>query len=137
VTPPPAQAENRSEATVRLTPADNQPRPTLETTTMNKSMRIALMTSVALALGAVASPGAYAGSGSHVSDNAKTACMVAINANYGGKVDDLKVIHSEFSQANSEIIFEAIGIRGGSGTERWKCLVSNDGKVQDLSVVTQ
>jgi hypothetical protein len=29
---------------------------------------------------------------------------------------------------------EAVGVRGGSSTERWKCLFSNDGVVQDLSV---
>jgi len=72
--------------------------------------------------------------GSKVSSNAKTACMEAVNRNYGGKVDDLKVVRSEFSQANSEVILDAVGVRGGKTTERWKCLVSNDGQVQDLSV---
>ena len=60
--------------------------------------------------------------------------MEAVNRNYGGKVDDLKVVRSEFSQANSEVILDAVGVRGGKTTERWKCLVSNDGQVQDLSV---
>jgi hypothetical protein len=75
------------------------------------------------------------GGGSDVSSNATSACMTAINGNYGGKVRDLEVVRSEFSQANSEVIVDAVGVRGGSTTERWKCLVSNDGKVQDLSVV--
>lgn len=101
---------------------------------MTKHIRIALVTAVGLTLGTVTASGALAGS-SQVSENAKTACMTAVNSNYGGKVDTVKVIHSEFSQANSEVIVEAIGVRGGSGTERWKCLVSNDGTVQDLSVV--
>ena len=62
-----------------------------------------------------------------VSDNAQTACMVAVNNNYGGNVKDLSIVRSEFSQANSEVIINADG-------ERWRCLVSNDGQVQDLSV---
>ena len=74
-------------------------------------------------------------SGSEVSSAAQSACMSAVNGNYGGKVDDLKVVHSEFSQANSEVVVKAIGVRGTSQSERWKCLVSNDGKVQDLSVI--
>jgi hypothetical protein len=75
------------------------------------------------------------GGGSEVSGNAKSACMSAINGNYGGNVRDLVVVRSEFSQANSEVIVDAVGVRGGSKTERWRCLVSNDGNVQDLSVV--
>ena len=75
------------------------------------------------------------GSGSEVSSNAKTACMEAVNRNYGGKVRDLVVTSSEFSQANSQVNLKAMGVRGGSSNETWKCLVSNDGKVQDLNVV--
>ena len=74
-------------------------------------------------------------SGSEVSSAAQSACMVAVNGNYGGKVDDIKLVRSEFSQANSEVILDAVGVRGGPTTERWKCLVSNDGTVQELSVV--
>jgi hypothetical protein len=73
---------------------------------------------------------------SSVSEAAKSACMQAVNSQYGGKVKDLKVVRSEFSQANSLVMVNAIGIRGGSTTEKWKCLVSNAGKVQDLSVVS-
>jgi hypothetical protein len=28
----------------------------------------------------------------------------------------------------------AVGVRGGSTTERWRCLSSNEGTVQDLGV---
>jgi len=79
--------------------------------------------------------GGGGGGDSDVSSNAKSACMMAVNGNYGGNVRDLKVVRSEFSQANSEVILDAVGVRGGSATERWRCLVSNDGKVQDLSVL--
>lgn len=74
-------------------------------------------------------------SSSSVSEAAKSACMQAVNSQYGGNVRDLKVVRSEFSQANSEVIVKAIGVRGGSSNEQWRCLVSNSGKVQDLSVV--
>jgi hypothetical protein len=99
---------------------------------VHHTKRLALITAAGLALGGLATSGAYAAS---VSESAKTACMVAVNANYGGQVDDLTIVHTEFSQANSEVIVDASGIRGGSGKERWRCLVSNDGEVQDLSVV--
>ena len=56
----------------------------------------------------------------------ESACMVAVNNKYGGKVRHLDVVRSEFSQANSEVILDADG-------ERWRCLVSNDGHVEDLS----
>lgn len=78
---------------------------------------------------------AETGQASQVSSAAKSACMAAVNKNYGGKVKDLKVVRSEFSQANSTVMVDAIGVRGSSQTERWRCLVSNGGKVADLSVV--
>lgn len=95
--------------------------------------------SLATILGVTLVPAAQAtkhGS-SQVSGNAKTACMSAVNANYAGKVDSVKVTHSEFSQANSTVMVSAIGVRGGSRTEHWKCLVSQSGTVEDLSVVSQ
>ena len=64
---------------------------------------------------------------SEVSDAAESACMSAVNRNYDGRIKHLNVASSEFSQANSEVIINADG-------ERWRCLVSNDGTVQDLSV---
>lgn len=72
---------------------------------------------------------------SKVSSAAKSACMTAVNSQYGGNVRDLKVMRSEFSQANSEVIVKAIGVRGTSMNEQWRCLVSNAGQVQDLSVI--
>ena len=66
---------------------------------------------------------------------AESACMAAVNNNYGGKVKDLKVVRSEFSQANSTVMLDAVGVRGGPTTEHWRCLSSNKGKVEDLSVV--
>ncbi|NEX22044.1 hypothetical protein G3480_17315 [Thiorhodococcus mannitoliphagus] len=69
------------------------------------------------------------------SSAAETACMTAVNSNYGGRVKDIKVVRSEFSQANSEVILDAVGVRGGSRTERWRCLSSSKGQVADLSVV--
>ena len=56
---------------------------------------------------------------------AKSACMTAVNSRYGGRVKNLNVVHSEFSQAASEVIVEADG-------ERWRCLSSNDGEVEEL-----
>jgi len=58
---------------------------------------------------------------------AESACMAAVNSQYGGKERGLRVVRSEFSQANSEVIVEANG-------ERWRCLASNDGNVEDLSL---
>ena len=64
------------------------------------------------------------------SSAAESACMVAVNNNYGGKVGDIAVTSSEFSQANSLVMMKA-------GGETWRCLVSDDGQVQGLSVVTR
>lgn len=44
-------------------------------------------------------------------------------------------MRAEFSQANSEVFVKAIGVRGQALNELWRCLVSNTGKVQDLSVI--
>ena len=63
------------------------------------------------------------------SSNAESACMSAVNRNYGGKVGDIVVTSSEASQANSVVMMKA-------GGETWKCLVSGDGQVQELSVVS-
>jgi hypothetical protein len=61
-----------------------------------------------------------------VSGAAKSACMAAVNRKHDGRVRDLYVVSSEFSQANSEVIVNADG-------ERWRCLVSNNGsRVEDL-----
>ena len=61
------------------------------------------------------------------SDLAETACMSAVNDNYGGNVRNLDIVSSEFSQANSVVVINADG-------EHWRCLVSNDGNVEELTV---
>jgi len=81
----------------------------------------------------LAIPGAWAAG---VPDKAKSACLMAVNSRYGGLVKDVKVQSSEFSQANSLVMVKAIGVRGSSQSESWKCLVSNTGKVEDLSVIS-
>lgn len=69
------------------------------------------------------------------SSAAESACMSAVNSNYGGNVKSVSVVSSEFSQANSTVMVRASGVRGGADSEQWRCLVSSDGSVQDLSVV--
>ena len=63
------------------------------------------------------------------SSAAESGCMSAVNRNYGGKVGDIVVTSSEFSQANSMVMMRA-------GGETWKCLVSDSGQVQELTVVS-
>ncbi len=62
------------------------------------------------------------------SSNAESACMAAVNRNFGGKVANIEVTSSESSQANEVVMMKA-------GGQHWKCLASRAGKVQDLSVV--
>jgi hypothetical protein len=69
------------------------------------------------------------------SSAAESACMSAVNGNYGGNVRDLIITSSEFSQANSVVMITASGVRGGNQSERWRCLVSDTGKVVELTVV--
>ena len=106
---------------------------------MANTMRIALIAAAGLALTACAADSYNAGSGSsgmrQASSAAESACLAKVNSNYGGNVRSVNVVSSEFSEANSEVIVEAVGVRGGSKTERWRCLSSNDGNVADLSVV--
>lgn len=66
---------------------------------------------------------------------AESACMSSVNSNYGGNVRELRVVSSEFSQANSTVMVDAVGVRGGQATERWRCLSSNEGQVAELRVV--
>lgn len=58
---------------------------------------------------------------------AESSCMMAVNSHYDGRVNNLEVVQSEFSQANSVVIVEADG-------ERWRCLASNDGEVEELTL---
>lgn len=69
------------------------------------------------------------------SSAAESACMMAVNSKYDGKVRNLVVTSSEFSQANSQVNIRAEGVRNGPTNENWKCLVSSNGQVQELSVV--
>ena len=105
---------------------------------MTNSIRIALVAASALTLGACLTNEPKQGQAPTASRGAtsaaESACMVAVNRNYGGKVKTVQVASSEFSQANSLVMVDAIGVRGSSQTERWRCLVSNDGNVQELSV---
>ena len=61
-----------------------------------------------------------------VSSAATSSCMAAVNGQYGGRVKNIRVVRSEFSQANSEVILDADG-------EHWRCLVSNGGQVEELT----
>jgi hypothetical protein len=67
---------------------------------------------------------------------ATTACLTAVNSNYGGNVGDLKVASSEFSEANSIVMVKALRVRGTNKAESWKCLVSNRGQVQELTMAS-
>ena len=67
-----------------------------------------------------------AASSSTVSQAAIDACLAAVTAQTSG--GDLDVLSTEFSEANSVVMI-------GVGPERapWKCLVSNDGQVAEMS----
>jgi hypothetical protein len=52
--------------------------------------------------------------------------MQAVNSKYDGRVRNLDIVRSEFSEANSEVILNADG-------EHWRCRASNNGTVEDLS----
>jgi hypothetical protein len=69
------------------------------------------------------------------SSAAESACMTHLNSQYGGNVARIEVLSSELSQANSEVTLAAVGVRGTNKTEKFRCLVSNDGQVQELSAV--
>jgi len=55
------------------------------------------------------------------------ACMAAVKRQYGGRVHNLWVSNSEYSQAGSVVIVEANG-------ERWRCLASPEGRIEDLKL---
>ena len=57
---------------------------------------------------------------------AEQACIALVNQNNGDS--SAYVVSSEFSQANSVVM-----LRDGRGDTNWRCLVSNDGVVADLS----
>lgn len=97
------------------------------------SSRPVVALAAALALTACASesydPGNAAQGGPvnrQASSVAESACMSAVNDKYSGNFKSLRVVRSEFSQANSEVIVQA-------DAARWRCLVSDAGDVQELS----
>jgi hypothetical protein len=57
---------------------------------------------------------------------AESACMVAVNNQYGGRVKSLHVVSSDFSKASSTVVLNADG-------EHWRCVSSNHGDVQSLN----
>ena len=59
------------------------------------------------------------------SSAAEQGCIAGVNTNYGRDV--ATVISSDFSEANTIVMLSAEG-------ETWRCLVSNDGAVEDLAV---
>jgi hypothetical protein len=106
---------------------------------MNTLAKIAATALASLAFSACVEEQSIAGSSSAMprdaSGAAETACMTAVNSNYGGNVRELRVVSSEFSQANSMVMLDAVGVRGGSQTERWRCLTSEAGEIAELTVV--
>lgn len=64
--------------------------------------------------------------GSDVSDAAINACLQSVEGETGE--GDLAVVSTEFSEANSIVM---IGV--GAARAPWRCLVSNDGQVAEVS----
>jgi hypothetical protein len=98
---------------------------------MKIAIQIAALTAASLALSACGTPDSgYSdkSSGSRQATSAaESACMAAVNRQYGGKYD-VKVVRSEYSEANSLVV-----VAGGPDRERWRCLASNGGVVQELT----
>jgi hypothetical protein len=75
----------------------------------------------------------------------ESACITAVDANYGGKVDAVRVVKispilgdiiGEFVFVKKvEFMLDAVGVRGGPQTEHWRCVSSKGGHVEDLSIV--
>jgi len=104
---------------------------------MTNPIKIAAVAVAALTLAACGTTeSGYSDKGSsgsrQATSAAESACMAAVNRQYGGNYD-VRVISSEYSEANSLVMVAAS--RTGGKTEQWRCLSSNDGKVADLSVV--
>jgi hypothetical protein len=67
-----------------------------------------------------------AASSSEVSDAAEAACLRAVSRQTGQS--DVAALYSEFSEANSMVM---VGV--GDLRAPWRCLVSNDGVVAEVS----
>jgi hypothetical protein len=100
---------------------------------MMKVIQIATLTAASLALSACAMDESMYRQEQSMSRQgtsaAESACMAAVNSQYGGRVDRLNVISSERSEAGSLVM-----VAGGPNRERWRCLASNDGEVEELSL---
>lgn len=59
------------------------------------------------------------------SNAAESGCMQAVNDKYNGNVGNISIVSSEFSQANTDVTLDADG-------QKWRCLASSDGEVQEL-----
>ena len=84
---------------------------------------------LALALAAASMPFVSAPAAANVGQDAIDGCIDRIRAVGGPDGQSGTVISSEYSEANSLVMFR------DSGETVWRCLVSNDGVVADLSVV--
>jgi hypothetical protein len=104
---------------------------------MTHFMKAALIASAALTLAACGSNDRHHSSTSaprQATSAAETACMAKVNGQYGGNVKSVRVASSEFSQANSLVMVDAVGVLGSAKTERWRCLASNSGSVVELGL---
>jgi hypothetical protein len=104
---------------------------------MNTLAKITAASLAAIALTAcVEEPGTRSDTGMRqAGSTAESACMSQLNSQFGGNVARIDVLSSEFSQANSVVMLAAVGVRGTSLTEHFRCLVSNDGQVEEMRAV--
>jgi len=103
---------------------------------MNDHAKITAVALAAITLSACAMNQGRTSSTVEATSAAKSACLAAVNGNYGGDVKSIRVVDSELAMVNSEVIVDAVGVRGSSDTERWRCLASNDGsQVEGLTTI--
>ncbi len=106
---------------------------------MTSALRAALIATATLTLGACATsdydPGPGSSASRQATSAAESACMAAVNGQYGGQVTRYgwPVPSSPRPTPRSSSTPRASEV--AQAAERWRCLVSNDGTVQELSVV--
>lgn len=93
---------------------------------MNRPIRITALGVAGFALSACATDWGTSRQGSVA---AESACMAAVHREYGGTEGSLYVVRSEYSEAGSLVMVAADG-------DRWRCLASNDGAVEALSLAS-
>lgn len=95
---------------------------------MNKTFRLVAIGISGLSLTACATTETSEGTSMmrSASSLVESACMAAVNEQVGGS-QDLTVLSSEFSEANSLVM---VGV--GPNRAPWRCLASNDGTVQEV-----